>query len=240
MNKKGRPLSKKVEIDPILFKAILKNKDLSIRKLGYLNICNEKTVRNALKNKKMTEDLLNKIARNIDVDPNYLSGNVIQNKNILANEKKKIKNKIEKNEIPIKNYPLLQEEVNKARKNTSNIIYNILPLFGLVSKQYDELPKDKKYNFVDEILKSLYPIIQKYFTEDANGKPIFSEAIYADNLVNDWIEFEESLDILSELKSEYKDINLPPQIISILNRKKIKYLTDSEILDMFFHGYFNN
>ena len=79
----------KVRLDPQWFMWVLEHRGRSIRSLGQSIGWNEKTIRRAIKDGKISSELLEEIAREIDVHPDYLAGEYSWTLDALPDEESK-------------------------------------------------------------------------------------------------------------------------------------------------------
>ena len=197
-------LTKKIEIDRDVFIQVLKEKGVSIRYLGSneLNICSEKTIRRALIDRKMSPDIFDKIARYLDVYPDYLSGKIHERYKRLHYDVKVLKSD---------KYPYIRKQLEDRRsKSLDSFWEELLLLFEISKNQFDNLDFDTQYNFQHDFFEAIIPIIYKYFDQDGFGD---KELANAPRIL---LELESYYENYYELK--YADEELREMYISDLPR----------------------
>ncbi|CAI9393113.1 MULTISPECIES: hypothetical protein [Bacillaceae] len=145
----GNKKARKVPINKERFIEVLKHRSCSIRKLGeaYEEIeRTEKTIRRCLDDGEMPPDLLDRIAKYLDVHPDYLSGaydekaDKIENEYLLA---------LTRSFIKPEKYPYLL----KAKSAISYKTYfeNILTMNDITMELFQTLPPEKRIVFRQDV-----------------------------------------------------------------------------------------
>lgn len=174
---------KKVKINKERFMAVLKERKSSIRKLGaaYTEIDRtEKTIRRCLDEGRMPIDVLEKIAKYLDVHPDYLSG-AYENK---ADEIEDLYlQKLYLNQFKSANYPYLL----KARSDIdySKYFENILTMNNISMEQFKTLEPIERVLFRQELTVAILEVIAKHFKTDSLGNDIQDDLDYCRAYVRD-------------------------------------------------------
>lgn len=175
--------SKKVSINKQRFLEVLKMRNCSIRKLGeaYEQIeRTEKTIRRCLNNGEMPPDLLERIAKYLNVHPDYLSG-------VYDNASDRIEDKflkaLSKSFIKPERYPYLL----KAKKDIGYTTYfeNILTMNAISMDQFNALSPEERVLFRQQMTVAILEVIAKHFKQDALGNNLQDELEYCKDFMND-------------------------------------------------------
>ena len=175
--------SKKVSINKQRFLEVLKLRNCSIRKLGeaYEQIeRTEKTIRRCLNNGEMPPDLLERIAKYLNVHPDYLSG-------VYDNAADRIEDKflkaLSKSFIKPESYPYPL----KAKKDIGYTTYfeNILTVNDISMDQFNTLSPEERVLFRQQMTVAILEVIAKHFKQDALGNNLQDELEYCKDFVND-------------------------------------------------------
>lgn len=161
---------KKDTIDKEIFMKVLAYKKLSIRKLGnVVSIsCTERTIRRSLSEKKMTPNLLDRIARYLDIDPSYLSGKYHREANLVENQdlKKHLLKRLNPHDYPY--FRKVQDDQRK--KPIIDFFERMFSLFDISYNQFSSLEIEKQFELQHDIFESIIPVLRKYFDEDGYGQ----------------------------------------------------------------------
>lgn len=166
----------KVPFDRKCFEEVLKLRNSSIRKLGEVTGgigWSEKTIRRALIDGKISPKLLDAIAKHLDVDPKYLSGEY--HRNAEKYEDSYIRALALYN-LKAERYPyLLKQQRDKIDDHFlyDRYLENILIVHNLALKQFNDLPFEIKKKLQLELEDSICRILTKYFDRDAFGKELY-------------------------------------------------------------------
>lgn len=183
----GNKATTKVKINRDRFMEVLKERKCSIRKLGeaYSEVQRtEKTIRRCLHDGEMPPDLLDNIARYLNVHPDYLSG-------VYDEQADKIEDDILKKmllaHIKPENYPYLL----KARSDIdySHYFKEILTMNNITMEQYRALPPVDRVLFRQEMALAIFKVIAKHFSTDSLGNDTQEELRYLESLVDDFDPF---------------------------------------------------
>lgn len=183
----GNKKARKVPINKERFIEVLKHRSCSIRKLGeaYEEIeRTEKTIRRCLDDGEMPPDLLDRIAKYLDVHPDYLSGaydekaDKIENEYLLA---------LTRSFIKPEKYPYLL----KAKSAISYKTYfeNILTMNDITMELFQTLPPEKRIVFRQEMVVAILRVIAKHFSHDSLGNNLAKELSYCESFVGDFDPF---------------------------------------------------
>ena len=213
--------SKKVPIDRVCFDAALELRGLSIRKLGAVEGgigCDEKTIRRGLKDKQVTLDVMDRIARGLDVDPDYLSGKY--HESARKCDDPELRRVLLRQLTPDK-FPYLF--VQKRDRSDGRYLYdryleNILVIHNIAKRQFDELPFERQKEMQVELETAICQVLLKYFEKDAAGRDTYPEIYHLQSDIEDYDpdfveppdEFFEEMaqaeDPLAEKYSRIKDV----------------------------------
>ena len=184
----ARKKSKKVPIRYDRFMNTLKEKGTSIRKLGKERAIDrdEKTIRRYHAAGEMPPDLLDRIARFIDVEPTFLAG--------------EYDNYYEKVKDSLGNPEDLRQLLSDSRRYPYSIkirkeidyheyIRQTLTTQNISEKQFMQLSADNRVLFQLQLAKAIDSVIEEFFSIDANGRQFDSERRNVEVLLNfskDW------------------------------------------------------
>ena len=183
----GNKPAKKIKVNKERFMEVLKLRNCSIRKLGeaYEQIeRTEKTIRRCLENGEMPPDLLNKIAKYLDVHPDYLSG-------VYDNKADKIENAylraLSRSFIRPDKYPYLLKA--KSDLNYTTYFENILTMNDITMELFNTLSPIDRVMFRQELVVAILKVIAKYFTHDSLGNNLADELAYYEAFEQDFDPF---------------------------------------------------
>ena len=183
----GNKSTATVPVNKKRFMEVLKIRNCSIRKLGdaYDEIeRTEKTIRRYLDKGEMPPDLLDKIAKFLNVHPDYLSG-------VYDTKADQIKNaylrSLSKANINPEKYPYLL----KARSDIDYTSYfeNILTMNNITMEQFRTLPPRDRITFRQEMVFAILQVVAKHFTQDSLGNDLAAELSYCEAFVDDFNPF---------------------------------------------------
>lgn len=179
--------SKKVPVNKKYFLEVLHAHDCSIRKLGdaYNEIeRTEKTIRRCLDDGEFPPDLLDRIAKYLDVHPKLLSGEYYEKADEIEDE---FLQKMYKASINFEKYPHL----SKAKSKIGYIQYfeDILIMNDISIEQFHTLTPEKRILFRQEMNVAILQVIEKYFTHDSLGNNLSDTLTYCESLVGDYDPF---------------------------------------------------
>lgn len=183
----GNKATAKVKINRDRFMEVLKEKKCSIRKLGeaYSEVQRtEKTIRRYLHDGEMPPDLLDNIARYLNVHPDYLSGVYDEQADKIEDD---ILKKMFMTRIKPKRYPYLL----KARGDIdySRYFEEILTMNNITMDQFRTLPPIDRVLFRQEMALAIFKVIAKHFPTDSLGNDTQEELRYCEAFVNDFDPF---------------------------------------------------
>lgn len=179
--------AQKVPVNKQRFREVLKRRDCSIRKLGeaYEQIeRTEKTIRRCLEAGEMPPDLLDRIAKYLNVHPDYLSG-------VYDDEADRIEDKylrtLSKSFIKPEKYPYLLKAKSEIEYTT--YFENLLTMNDISMEQFKTLPPEERVLFRQEMVVAILKVITKHFTTDSLGNNLQEELDYCESLVGDYDPF---------------------------------------------------
>lgn len=183
----GNKSTRKVPVNKNRFMEVLKLRNCSIRKLGdaYEEIeRTEKTIRRCLDRGEMSPDLLDKIAKYLNVHPDYLSG--IYDTKTDRIEDDFLRN-MSKSFIKPEKYPYLL----KAKDSIGYTSYfeNILTMNDISMELFNSLPPEERVLFRQEMVVAIMQVIAKHFTYDSLGNKTSETLAYCESYVGDFDPF---------------------------------------------------
>lgn len=179
--------TKKVLVNKQRFMEVLKLRNCSIRKLGnaYDEIQRtEKTIRRCLDEGAMPPDLLDNIAKYLDVHPDYLSGVYDLKADRIEDSYLRF---LFRSSIKPEKYPYLL----KARSDIDYNSYfeNILTMNNITMEQFGTLEPMERIMFRQEMVFAILQVIAKHFSHDSLGNDMKDELSYYEAFVNDFDPF---------------------------------------------------
>jgi hypothetical protein len=198
--------TKKVLVNKQRFMEVLKLRNCSIRKLGdaYDEIQRtEKTIRRCLDEGAMPPDLLDNIAKYLDVHPNYLSGVYDLKADRIEDSYLRF---LFRSSIKPEKYPYLL----KARSDIDYNSYfqNILTMNNITMEQFGTLDPMERIMFRQEMVFAILQVIAKHFSHDSLGNDMEDELSYCEAFVNDFDPFSYFAELEGIGLSE-NDVELP-------------------------------
>ena len=154
------------------FDAAMKLRGTSIRKLGAIEGgvgWSDQTIRRARKSGEISAELLDALAKRLDVAPDYLTGKYARDFSKLFSEPLDAKSTaiLDGMLIP-ERFPYL---MGQDRDNLfDRYIDGILMIHDISFRQYLELSTDSKRQFELDIERAVCPVIRKYFKHDSRGR----------------------------------------------------------------------
>ena len=165
--------TQKVPVNKQRFFEVLKLRNCSIRKLGeaYDQIeRTEKTIRRYLDNGEMPPELLNRIAKYLNVHPDYLSG-------IYDGVADRIEDayvrSLFKSHIKPEKYPYLLKA--KSEIEYESFFENLLITNDISMEQFNTLPPEERVLFRQEMDIAILSVISKHFIADSLGNNLCDE-----------------------------------------------------------------
>ena len=183
----GNKSAHKVPINKDHFMKVLHDKKCSIRKLGeaYSEIeRTEKTIRRCLESGEMPPDLLDKIAKYLNVHPDYLAG-------VYHEKADRIEDvyfrQLQKSFLKPEKYPYIL-------KAKSDIGYNehfeqLLIMNDISLDLYNTLPAMERVYFRQQMVLAIYQVIAKFFSHDSLGNSTSEILSYYESMVDDFDPF---------------------------------------------------
>lgn len=219
---------KKISVNKNYFMAVLKAKHYSIRKMSDLHgeICSDRTLRRSLNSGKIQYKYIDEIAKLLDVDPRYLTGEIVR----IDSNMSRVENvSLQYYLSQMDSYPYSRKELDELQKTAiREHLTNLLSLFDFSYKQFELMDFETQYNFQHELFDAIIPILAKYFKEDGYGN---KERPALDTLVMDLESYYDN-----EYQLQYADTILRKNFIQnpphSYTAKKIQTMTREEILDL--------
>lgn len=154
------------------FLAAKRRAKISITKLGSKDDgigWSEKTIRRAKADGEISPEILEALAKRLDIDPDYLRGKYDHFYDLIADgfdEKQReiyLKKMLDPGRYP---YYIGANQI----KLYEGYMDGILMLHGISNRQYDELSPEKRKAFQIDIEKAVGTVIEKYFECDGRGQ----------------------------------------------------------------------
>lgn len=160
-----------VSIDRDIFKKILKLKGYKMKDLSEIiqpsdpeYICSERTLSRSLNKGIIRSVYLNKIAKKINVDPRFLSGDIYK-----YNSKYSTHN-INYYYRDIDKFPYSREAYDKIRQQDIKAhLSSMFALFEISYEQFESLDFETQYNLQHDLFEAISTILGRYFKVDALG-----------------------------------------------------------------------
>lgn len=154
------------------FLAAKRRAKISITKLGSKDDgigWSEKTIRRAKADGKISPEILEALAKRLDIDPDYLRGKYDHFYDLIADgfEEKQREIYLKKMLDPGR-YPYYRGK--NQIKLYEGYMDGILMLHGISNRQYDELSPEKRKAFQIDIERAVGVVIEKYFECDGRGQ----------------------------------------------------------------------
>ena len=183
----GNKSTATVPVNKKRFMEVLKIRNCSIRKLGdaYDEIeRTEKTIRRYLDKGEMPPDLLDKIAKFLNVHPDYLSG-------VYDTKADRIENDYLRSLFQASINPEKFPYLLKARSDINYTSYfeNILTMNNITMEQFRTLPPRDRITFRQEMVFAILQVVAKHFTQDSLGNDLAAELSYCEAFVDDFNPF---------------------------------------------------
>lgn len=154
------------------FDAAMKLRGTSIRKLGAIEGgvgWSDKTIRRARKRGEISAELLDALAKRLDVAPDYLTGKYARDFSKLFPEPLDAESTaILEGMLAPERFPYLMSQHRTDLYD--RYIDGILMIHDISFRQYSEMPADSKRQFELDIERAVCPVIRKYFRHDARGR----------------------------------------------------------------------
>ena len=176
--------SKKAPFQWERFIAAKKRAKISIRKLGSEEGIgwSEKTIRRAKADGEINPEILEALAKQLDVAPDYLKGKYDHFYDVIADgfdEKQRgsyLKEMLDPGRYP---YYMGKNQV----KQKEGYMDGILMLHGISNRQYDELSPEKRKAFQIDIERAVGAVIKKYFECDGRGQHGIPDLYYLESQI---------------------------------------------------------
>lgn len=162
---------------------VLRLRNSSIRKLGeaYEEIeRTEKTIRRCLNNGEMPPDLLNRIAKHLNVHPDYLSGVYDDKADRIEDD---FLRTMYRSFIKPEKYPYLLKA--KSDIGYTNYFENILTMNDISMDLFHTLPPEERILFRQEMVVAIMQVIAKHFTHDSLGNSTSETLAYYEPYIGD-------------------------------------------------------
>lgn len=185
----GNKTTRKVPINKKRFMEILELRNCSIRKLGEGDAYDavertEKTIRRCLNSGEMPPDLLDKIAKYLDVHPDYLAG-------VYDDKADKIEDAflhaLSRSFIKPEKYPYILKA--KSEIGYKTYFENILTMNDISMELFKTLPPEERILFRQEMVVAILQVVAKHFSHDSLGNDLTEPSLYCESFVGDFDPF---------------------------------------------------
>jgi len=178
---------KKVTINRERFAEVLKYRKCSIRELGRADSVigrTEKTIRRCLNSGEMPPEILNGIAKYLDIHPDYITGVYDQQADRITD--KYLRN-MAKSRIQPERYPYILKKSNDALSddNYNQFFKYVLTINKISTKQFLSLPIEERVIFREEIITAVLSVIKKHFEYNSLGESTSDHLSYAESMIGD-------------------------------------------------------
>lgn len=169
------------------FMEVLTLRKCSIRKLGdvYEEVGRtEKTIRRCLEKGEMTPDLLDRIAKFLDVHPDYISGVYDRQVERISDD---FLRHLVRSHITPENHPYFKKEREDAlsSENYQKFFKGAFAICDISMQQFSSLPPEERVIVRQEILVALQTVICKHFKQNSFGEDTFEQLAYYQSMVGD-------------------------------------------------------
>ena len=167
--KMPRGKTNKEFINKSIFMELIRYKKSSIRQLGKLKSidCTERTIRRSLNEGLITYKFLDQIARQLDLDPELLSGKLHKHADSIDDP---ILKQLYLNTLSPDRHPYYKKIYSEQiKKPIADFLSSLLSFFKISYKQLNEFPFETQYQFQYDFFE--------YFKTDCYGNPL-NENLY--------------------------------------------------------------
>lgn len=183
----GYKTARKAPINKERFIEVLKLRNCSIRQLGKAYDVierTEKTIRRCLDSGEMPPDLLNNIAKYLDVHPEYLSGKYDEKADKIEDAYLR---SLSRSFIKPEKYPYLL----KAKSDIGYTSYfeSILTMNDIAIELFHTLPPMERVIFRQELVVAILSVIAQHLTHDSLGNDLSEMLSYYKSIVGDFDPF---------------------------------------------------
>ena len=158
-----REKKKKITFNREIFDTAMKRKKYSLSKLSIQ--CSENVsegmLRRARSEGKIEIDILDEIAKRLNVDPYWLSGQYLEMFPFL---------KLDKEFLRLENHPYVENNVKKTEIDSRIYFLELLSAHGITEEQFQMLSEEERIRFYEDLGQSMEKIILKYLSEMTNTK----------------------------------------------------------------------
>lgn len=154
----------KLKINPNWFRWVLAQCKTSIRSLGDIENgigWNEKTIRRSLKSGLMSAELLNEIAKKVNVNPNYLRGVDAWTLDVLPD--KESQTEFLKRYMMPRQHPYIEAE--QDRLGIPEHIKTTLLMHGVNQQAYSNLTQNQRERLFHELDSATTKVLRKWFPD---------------------------------------------------------------------------
>lgn len=170
---------KKIPLNKECLKEALNLRNTNIKKLGEdvnFGWCS-KSIERGLKEGEVSAELLDALGRNLDIEPDYLSGKYHQIcKKIADNDD--IMYSILKKGLCAKKFPYLKKQ--QSANYNGEFLYSkyleyILIIHDISKKQFQEMTFERQKEFQLSLEDAIVPVLMKYFSKNAMEQDLYPE-----------------------------------------------------------------
>lgn len=144
----------------------------------------EKTIRRWKAKGTIPPDILDKIGKLLDVDPDYISGEYDRQIDKIPDEETRT---ILRSQLKPEKYPYLLKEQSSARsgKDLYDVyMESLLAIHHISMRQYEEMPFEKRKAFALELERAIVPVLEKHYEFDARGRKGLQESWYLEVMID--------------------------------------------------------
>ena len=226
--KMPRGKTNKEFINKTIFMELIRYKKSSIRQLGKLEsiTCTERTIRRSLNEGLITHKFLDQIARQLDLDPELLSGKLHKHADSIDDP---ILKQLYLNTLSPDQHPYYKKiYTEQIKKPIADFLSSLLSFFKISYKQLNEFPFETQYQFQYDFFEAIIPIIDKYFKTDGYGNPL-NENLYLPlaQLETYYEQHEMEIYALQTLRSKFLQ-NLPKGY----TKQQISKMSSDELIEL--------
>ncbi|MCB5287912.1 MAG: hypothetical protein LHW64_08900 [Candidatus Cloacimonetes bacterium] len=219
-------------IDKKIFREVLKYKKSSIRKLGEVDEidCTERTIRRSLNEGKMTPKFLEQIAKYLDIDPIFLSGQLHrERREMIETFKNKTIGRCFSCYLHPAEYPYFRKEQDDLLKESIDVfLKKLFSLFDISYSQFEKMDFEQQYEVQHDLFEAIRPVISKHFEQDGYGN---KDGLNLYKLTNDLESYHKDYYIQKYADKELREkfLSNPPKGYA---KNQIKSMTPDELIDL--------
>ena len=153
--KQGRPEINTISINRELFNSAMNYQNTNLTKLSSIIGISRKTLQRIRNDQKTNSEMLDTIAKHLNVDPYWLTGQTLE---IIPSLK------YNKKYMDPANHPYSEIKEQQKTINSAELLNNILILHGISKTQYDLLSEKQRHGFQMQLSLAIQIVIFSYFS----------------------------------------------------------------------------